>query len=185
MAEVKGVLVSATTAFLVGRYGKEAFEEARKTLSAEDAAVLDRRFLDSSLYPYATMVALRRLARVLSARGPLTGEEIGESIADYVFKGVYKPLLTNDPVRMVEKIGWVKDFFYKDTDKVDAHMTGNSSCALTYHYVESVRPTRATCNSLIGFWGRTLELTGAGRVAGTHPVCIAEGGDRCEFTFSW
>ena len=185
MAEVKGVLVSAMTAFLVGRYGKESVEEATKALSAEDAALVRRRFLDSSLYPYATMVALRRLARVLAARGPLTGEEIGQSIADYVFKGVYKPLLTPDPVRMVEKIGWVKDFFYKDTDKVDAHMTGNSSCALVYHYEEGIRPTRATCNSLIGFWGRTLELAGARKVTATHPVCIAEGDDRCEFTFSW
>jgi hypothetical protein len=186
MAEVKGVLVSAMKAFLVDRYGKSAIDQALTTLDAKDASLIQKTFLDSSFYPYPTMVALRRLTRVLSASRPTTGDELGAFIAEYVFKGAYKPLLAKDPVTMVNKIGWVKDFFYRDTDRVEAAMSGDSSCVLVYRYEEGIRPTRGVCQSLAGFWRRTLELASGLKVAAaTHGICIAEGADRCEFKFSW
>ncbi len=185
MAEVKGVLVRAMSAFLVERYGASAVDAAITTLKPEDASLIQRKFLDSSMYPYETMVALRRLARALSAEHPANPEEIGQFIAEYVFQGVYRPLLAKDPAAMVEKIAWVKDFFYHDTEKVEVSMTGDSSCTLIYRYEEGIRATRGACKSLAGFWRRTLELAGGGRVASTHTACIAEGADHCEFKFSW
>ena len=63
MASVKGVLVSAMASYLAQEYGADAVAAATKELSDEDRALLQKRFLDASMYPYETMVALRHLMR--------------------------------------------------------------------------------------------------------------------------
>jgi hypothetical protein len=137
------------------------------------------------MYPYETMVALRRVMRQLAVQHKDAPAELGAYLAEFVFSGAFKPLLASDPVTMVGKVTWVKNFFYDDYDIVEAAMTGPASCRLVYHYQAGLRPTRAVCVSLGRFWGRTLELSGADRVAITHGTCICEGADRCEFAFTW
>ena len=185
MASVKGVLVSAMKSFLEQHYGQEAVATAMSELPAAEAALVDKRFLDGSMYPYDTMVAMRHLMRQLSTKNPNAARDLGAYLAEFIFTGVYKPLLTKDPAAMVAKIPWVKDFFYNDTEKVEVTMTGPSSCRLVYRYEEVVRVTRAGCQSLGSFWARTLELTGAKHVSVTHSACVREGADRCEFALAW
>jgi hypothetical protein len=185
VASVKGVLVSAMKSFLVQQYGADAVAAAANELPPEEIALLDKRFLDGSMYPYDTMVALRHVMRLLVTKNPNAASDLGAYLADHIFTGVYKPLLAKNPSAMVAKIPWVKDFFYNDTEKVEAEMTGPSACRLTYRYEEGVRPTRAGCQGLGSFWARTLELTGAKNVRVTHTACLREGADRCEFTLAW
>ena len=184
MATVKGVLVSAMKAYLIQEYGPDAVAAAMKELAPEEVALVDRRFLDGSMYPYETMIAMRHLMRLL-ATNPNAAADLGAFLAEFIFKGVYKPLLATDPSAMVAKIPWVKDFFYNDTERVDATMTGASACTLVYRYEDVVRPARAVCQSLGRFWARTLELTGAPKVTVEHHVCRRDGADRCEFTLRW
>jgi hypothetical protein len=165
--------------------GAGAVESAATALSKEDRALLQKRFLDGSMYPYETMIALRRLMRLLAAKQPNAASDLGGFLAEFIFTGVYKPLLAHDPATMVSKIPWVKDFFFNDYDRVEASMTGASACRLVYCYESGVRPTRGSCLSLGAFWARTLELAGAAKVATTHSACICQGADRCEFTLTW
>ena len=188
MAKVKGVLVTAMRAYLNQHYGTEAVEEAIRALSAEDSALLQRRFLDGSKYPSETMIALRRAMRslVLAKKdGPNAAADVGSYVAEHVFNGPFKPLLAKDPVSMVHKITWVKNFFYDDYDRTEATMLGNNCCRIDYQYEDGIRPTRSVCLSLGSFWARTLELTGAPPVSVSHAVCICDGADRCEFTLTW
>ncbi len=185
MASVRGVLVSAMKSFLTQQYGAAAVTAATNELPPEEIALIQKRYLDASMYPYEAMIALRHLMRPLATKHPNAASDLGAFLADYVFKGVYKPLLTKDPSAMVSKIPWVKDFFYNDLERVEASMTGPSSCRLIYRYEQGVRQTRSGCQGLGSFWARTLELTGAGKVAVTHSVCVRDGADRCEFTLTW
>jgi hypothetical protein len=188
MAEVRGILVTAMKAFLNKTYGNAAVQEGMTSLSAEDLSLIQRKFLDASFYPYETMVALRHLMRAVAAGHPRSGDaagDLGAFLADYIFTGVYKPLLVKDAPKMVAKIAWVKDFFYRDFEKVEATMTADSSCRLVYRYEEDVRKARSVCKSLARFWGRALELASGKNVSSTHPVCICDGADHCEFAFSW
>jgi hypothetical protein len=93
--------------------------------------------------------------------------------------------VVKEPARMVEKIPWVKNFFYRDTDKVDVEMTSPQSCVMRYSYEAGLRPTRGVCLSLAGFWARTLEMSSGSKVAATHPTCICDGAQFCEFSFQW
>lgn len=185
MAEVKGVLVSGTRAFLVSRYGKPAIDQAVATLQPAEATRVNRPFLEASFYPYATMEAMADLIHVLAPIQRTKGQELGEYLADYVFKGPYRPMLTKNVAQMVEKIAAIKDFFYRDANTIESAMTSDSSCRVVYRYQNGVRPTRGLCRSLGAFWAHTLELSGGMTVTATHPACIAEGDDRCEFVYSW
>jgi len=185
MAEVKGVLVTGMRTFLLDRYGKGVVDQAVTTLDDKDAKLIKRTFLDGSFYPYDTMAALAELTHALTPIRKTTGHELGTFLAEYVFKGPYKPLLAKEVVPMVEKIGWIKDFFYRDANDVESKMTGARSCVVVYRYAPGIKPTRGLCRSLSAFWGRALELAGGAKVTATHPACIAEGGDRCDFVYSW
>jgi hypothetical protein len=185
MASVKGILIRAMSDFLRSNYGADNVTAATNALPPEEGALLQRRFLDGSMYPFETMVALRRVMRQVAAQHKDAPALLGAYLAESVFSGAFKPLLAGDPVTMVGKVSWIKNFFYDDYDIVEAAMTGPSACRLVYHYEEGLRPTRAVCLSLGRFWARTLELSGAGSVATTHGTCLCEGGDRCEFAFTW
>ena len=185
MADVKGVLLTGMKAFLLDRYGKDAVEKAVDTLKPTDAVLVKKTFLDGSFYPFATMTAIAGVAHALSPIRKTTGQELGTFLAEYVFKGPYKPLLAKDVVPMVQKIGYIKDFFYRDANMVESSMTGDASCLVVYRYAPGIRPTRGLCRSLGAFWGHALELAGGAKVAATHPTCIAEGRERCDFVYSW
>ena len=185
MADIKGVLVSGMRAFVLERYGKAAVDQAVAKLDPNEAALVKRTFLDGSFYPYSTVTAMADLIQSLAPIRRTHGQELGNWLAEYVFKGPYKPLLTRDVPRMVEKIAWIKDFFYRDANNVESAMTGASSCKVVYRYQNGVRPTRGVCRSLGAFWGHTIELSGGMKVAATHPTCVAEAGDHCEFMYSW
>jgi hypothetical protein len=185
MASVKGVLISAMKSFLEQQYGADAVAAATNELPPEEIALIQKRCLDASMYPYEMMTAHRHVMRLVAAKQANAAADVGAFIADYVFKGVYKPLLAKDPAAMVSKIPWVKDFFYGDYEKVEASMTGPSACLLIYRYEKGVRQSRAACQSLGSFWARTLELAGAGKVAVTHGTCVRDGANRCEFALTW
>ncbi len=172
-------------AFLLERYGKDAVDKAAATLDPKTASLVQRRFLESSFYPYDTVGAIADLFHALSGIRHTTGQELGRSLAEYVFNGPYKPMLTKDVVQMVAKIGPIKDFFYRDANTVESAMTGNRSSRVVYVYEKGIRPTRGACRSLGAFWGRVIELSGGMTVTTTHPICVAEGKDRCEFRYSW
>ena len=185
MADVKGVLVAGTRAFLLHRYGKPAVDQAIGALPAADASRVNRPFLEGSFYPYATMDAMAELIHALAPIRRTKGQELGTFLAEYVFKGPYKPMLTKDVPRMVEKISAIKDFFYRDANTVESTMTGDRSCRIVYRYQNGLRPTRGLCRSLSAFWGHVIELAGNIKVSAKHSTCIAEGGTRCEFTYAW
>jgi len=189
MAEVRGVLVNAMKAFLNQTYGAAAVENAVATLPAEEVALVQKKCLDASFYPYETMVALRHQLRALAAENPrgvaTLADDTCSFLADYVFKGVYKAFVAKDAPAMVGKIPWLKDFFYRDFEKVTAAMTGPASCKLIYEYEPGVRQARAVCRSLASFWARGLELAGAKKVVWTHGVCVCDGAPSCEFVLSW
>lgn len=171
--------------FLLDRYGKDAIDKAFAKLDPKEASLVQKRFLETSFYPYATVTAVASLFHALSDIRHTTGQELGKYLAEYVFQGPYKPMLTKDVRRMVEKIGSIKDFFYRDANTVESAMITPSSCKLIYRYEKGVQTTRGACRSLGTFWGRVLELSGGMKVTTTHPACAADGADRCEFRYSW
>ena len=186
MAEIKGALLKAWQNFLKQRYGVATLSSSMGNLTATDQQALSAPFLDSSWYSYDTLHALRRLTRALVTRadGDLS-VAIGRHMAQEVFTGVYHSFLVADPVKQVEKFAWISDFFFRETRTLETEVTSRQSCVVRYRYDYGTKPTRAICNSLLGFWSRTLELAGASNVKAEQTKCVINNANCCEFTFDW
>ncbi len=186
MAEIKGVLLTAWMNFLNNRYGENAVTEVLQTLDPEDRLLLSKQFLPSSWYAYSTLHALRKVTRALvKPTDRNLSVEIGRYQAEFVFTGVYKTFLTKDPLKQVEKFSWIKDFFFQDARKLETETLGANRCLVRYTYEPGASPTRAICESLGAFWSKTLELAGAANIKSTHPKCVANRANCCEFIFEW
>jgi hypothetical protein len=186
MGDTKGIVLTAWMDFLNQRYGQAALAGALKTLSPEDQALLSAPFLPSSWYPYNTLHALRRVTRALVTPADQNlGVEIGRFMAEHVFTGIYRSVFIHDPVKMIEKFSWVGDLFYQEVRDLDTEILSDTKVLVRHRHKSGSKPTRAICESLQGFYGRTLELAGALAVRHTHPKCLARADDCCEFLFEW
>jgi len=186
MAEVKGVLLNGWAQLLDQRYGKERVAEAKGRLGLDDRMMLPLIFLDSNWYSFDALHAMRRLTRSLAARDDRNlGVEIGRSMARQAFEGAYRVMLMKDPVNQVGKFSRITEFFFRETRTLETEVTSDHSCLVRYRYHESAAPNRGFCQSLGGFWGEVLEMSGAPKVNVVHPKCVLDGADCCEFTFSW
>jgi hypothetical protein len=186
MAEVKGVQLRATILFLKDRFGDETVEAAINALSTEDRYLLPSVLLDSNWYPYSVWRPVRRISRALSTEtGADMAIDMGRFIAEYVFTGVYKSLLAHDAAKLLEKFAWIHDFFYRDTCKIETKIFSKTSGLVQYLYDQGVRPARSTCVSTMGFWIRTLELSGASNVKASHSKCMVDGEDTCVYLIEW
>ena len=186
MAEIKGVLLNAQTIFLKNRYSEADLERAKATLDPRLAALLKAKYLDSAWYPYETAVALRHLMRSLPNADELDPAVIGAFIAEHTFTGVYESLLSKYASKLVANMGLLHSLVYRDFNELESRLTGERSCAVSYRRTAmDVKPARAICRSLIGFWSKVLELGTGATVTGAHPSCVCDGQPRCEFTYAW
>jgi hypothetical protein len=186
MAKVKGVQVKAIITFLKNRFGEDSVSAAIEGLPAEVRELLPAVLLDSSWYPYDILRPIRGISRAMV---PGSGEDftldMGKFIAEYTLAGLYRSLLEKDPLKQVEKFSWVHDFFYQDTQKIETTALSKSSCLVRYRYEAGLRPARSSCLCTLGFWMRTIELSGGTNVAGAHTRCVIDGKDSCEFLLEW
>jgi predicted hydrocarbon binding protein len=104
-------------------------------------------------------------------------------MAEYVFTGVYRSFLVTDPAKQLKKFSWIGDFFFQEARKLETDIVSDSRCVVRYSYEQGASPTRSICESLIGFWSRTLELSGVSKVKPAHTTCVTRGAERCEFVF--
>ena len=187
MAQIKGVLLNAWMELLKNRYGERALSQAFSTLGRDDPALLSSFFLASNWYPYSTLDALSKVSRVLATPPAisLAPEEIGRGMAEYVFKGAYRPLLVKDPIKQIEKFCSIDDFFFQDTYELETSVTGEHGCLVRYRFAPGTRPRRSICQSLGGFWSRMLELAGAEDVKSRHTNCVTNGDPCCDFVLDW
>jgi hypothetical protein len=186
MAEIKGILLTAWMDFLKARYSAQALTAAINNLDSAENLLVSAPFLASSFYPYSSLYALRKLTRqVATPADKNLSVEIGRIMAEHVFTGAYRTLVAKDPLKQVEKISWVKDFFFKDSLILETEVLGESRCLVRYRYDAGAKPTSSICESLKGFWSKTLELSGATGLKATHPTCATKGAKCCEFIFDW
>jgi predicted hydrocarbon binding protein len=184
--EVKGVQVRAAYLFMKERYGDVRVEAALRALDQEDRVLMPNLLLDSNWYPHTAWRAIRRISRAVD---PTAGKDLtvdmGKYMAEYSFKGVYRSLLSADPAKQVENFQWIHDFFYRNVCRIEANVVDKNSAVVAYYYEKGAKITGATCLILMGFWTRTLELSGGKQVKAAHPKCMGKGAGACEYRFDW
>jgi hypothetical protein len=185
MAEIKGIILNAWMEFLKERFGKKSFTDTIQTLNPEDRSLLQTQILAFKWYPYHIIYSLGKLTYKLSQNERNIFMQIGRFTAKYVFNGAYHILLEKDPIKQVKKFSWIGEVFYKDTRELKYEFFGETKCLVRRDYLPGLTSTVNNCESVIGFWAQTLELSGADNVRASHPKCVAKGANCCEFMFEW
>jgi hypothetical protein len=186
MAKIKGIQLNAIMKFLKKRYGEDRVKALIGSLPAEDRILLPPVLLDSNWYPYEVLRAVRKISRGLAAeKDESLAVDMGRYIADYAFAGVYRSIFVRQPIKQVQKFSWVHDFFYQDAQTLETEIVSETSCVIRYRYLPGVKPARSTCASTMGFWIRTIELSGGSNVKASHDKCVIDGHDCCEFSVVW
>ena len=186
MAEIRGILLNGWMGLLKEKYAQEQIEEARLELSPPDRGLASRVILDSNWYPIDTLYAFHQLTRLLAGRQkPILPVVIGRSMADRAYGGVYRRLPAKDPAKQVEKLSYISEFFFRDTQSLETEIDSRGACHIRYSYPVREADSRAICLTLLGFWSATIEISGASRVKGAHTKCVGEGAETCELVFSW
>jgi len=176
-------MLNAWLSFLKNRYGDDAIAGGIDKLAPPDRLELQKTILDSTWYPIETTRLLSKLQAALDGNTD-TSLELGRYIAEYVFTGVYRMFLANDPIGQGKKIVHATNYFYRDVHKLEVDVTGPASCTVRYRLAKG-KPSIATCNTRKGWWARALELAGASSVNISHPQCRALGHEVCEFLVTW
>ena len=185
MAKIKGVQVKAIIAFLKRRFGEDAVNAAIDGLPEDVRSLWPQSLLDSSWYPYEVLRPIRGISRSLAPGQQDLAIDMGKFIADYTLGGLYRSVLEKDPAKQVAKFSWVHDFFYQDCQKIETQTLSPRSCIVRYRYQPGIQPARSSCVSALGFWLRTVELSGGVNVIGEQAKCVRDGRDCCEFILSW
>jgi len=184
--EIKGVQIRAAYLYLKDRYGEQAVNAALTALGPEDRLLMPSMLLDSNWYSHTAWRAVRRVSRALDPKADKDfAVGMGKYMAEYSFTGVYRSLLGSDPAKLVEKFTWIHDLFYRNVCVLDARNTGKGSALVSYYYNKDVTVTGAACLILMGFWIKTLEMSGAKDVQGSHTKCFAKGADCCQYSLTW
>jgi hypothetical protein len=168
------------------KYAREEIEKARLRMRPADRGLASKVILDSNWYPLDTLYAFHGLTRLAAGQQkPILPVVIGRSMAQRAYGGVYRRLPAKDPAKQVDKLSYISEFFFRDERSLEVEIDGRGRCHIRYSYPVREADSRAICLTLLGFWTKTIEISGASRVTGAHTRCVGEGAKACELVFSW
>jgi predicted hydrocarbon binding protein len=159
--------------------------EAIKKLSPAEQLIVSTQILAYQWYPYENIFQFGKLTRILGGKDEKIFIDVGRATARYLFSGAYKTLLVKDPIKQIEKFGWIEELFYKRTRTLEVEFKSKQECVLRRSFVAGVLSSVNGCEAVIGFWIQTLELSGAKNVMIAHSQCIVTKADFCEFIIQW
>jgi uncharacterized protein (TIGR02265 family) len=171
-------------AFVVERFGEEAWSRVVASLPDEDRGVFGGRILNISWYDFAQANRLdEAIVNVLGAGNTRLFREMGRVSALENLSTVHANLVTpGDPHAFMNKAQVIYGFYY-DVGHRTYEQTGPKQGVLTTHGAETF--SIADCATVAGWYEQALEMCGASNVTVKERKCRARGDDACEYEVSW
>ncbi len=183
--QVKGTILAARLAFIRERGGEALLDRVLGRLLPADQKSLRGLLLVTSSYPLALNLKLdAAIAAELSPGDPdRVFIEMGRASADVNLSGPQRLFVqAGDPHHLLSFTEAIYGYYYS-AGKRTCLKTGPQSAVLTTEGAADVTP--GDCLTVVGWYQRGLELSGASAVRVDHPVCKARGDARCEYHCSW
>ncbi len=182
--QTKGTSVAAVIRFVEREWGSEGLARlAAEVKPPEAAKLLNGQILAGSWYPFAHFVALLETAEVLFGGLGDIGRREGMYCAEWDLRGVYRVFIKlASPSFLVERAGKVWRQYYDSGELVVLESTPTS---VVFELRDFAAPHRAHCETVLGWSQRAAELTGVGKVTGSHTRCRARGDSKCVFRIEW
>ncbi len=184
MAKTKGLSFNYAIEFVRENYGEEGFKRVLDALSDGDRMILSEKILPVSWRPTKTFSNfLDATEKVLGKKKHNLSREAGRFVAEHALSKFYKVVIRlASPMKVLDRASelW-KDF--DDTGELQIEKTGPNSAIA--RIIGHQGGNEANCNHTLGFFERTMEMTGAKNVSIVHTKCIFRGDECCEYIGTW
>ncbi len=182
--QTKGTSVAAVVRFVERQWGSEGLQRLAAAVKPQEAAkLLTGQILAGSWYPFAYFAALLESAEVLFGGAGDVARREGRYCAEWDLRGVYRVFIKfASPSFLVERAGKVWRQYY---DSGELAVVESAPNRVVFELRDFAAPHRAHCETVLGWSERAAELTGVGKVTGSHPKCRARGDSKCVFRVEW
>ena len=182
--KVKGNIIKARQAFVVERFGEQAWTDVLASLPAGDQQTFGGMILNIGWFDFAQATRLdEAIVTVLGGGNTALFEDMGRTSARENLTGVHRNLVTpGDPQAFMKKAQVIYRFYY-DVGNRTYTETGPNQGTLTTHEAETF--SVADCATVIGWYKEALAMCGAKDVRIEEVQCRARGDRVCEYTVRW
>jgi len=182
--KVKGNIIKARQAFVVERFGEQAWNDVLASLPEEDRKAFGGLILNVSWFDLKAAMRLdEAIVRVLGGGNARLFEEMGRTSAQENLGGVHQNLLSpDDPQSFMKKAQVIYSFYY-DVGHRTYEVTGPNQGTMTTHGAETFSAT--DCATVIGWYKEALAMCGAKDVRISEVKCRARGDTSCQYEVSW
>lgn len=183
-ARTKGFILQSRLAFVRERFGDSAVEKVLALLPEGDRATLRGLILISSWYPLELAIRLdEAIGAAFGERSEQALRDLGRRSADdnlTKFQGSF--IQGKTPGAFLALAPAVYRMYYETGGREYQPRTPTSGELITTG-AEGV--TAGDCLTVMGWYERALEMTGAKHPRLTHPECVARGGKVCRYAVTW
>ncbi|HUJ28096.1 MAG TPA: DUF2378 family protein [Myxococcales bacterium] len=182
---VGGNIILARRVFVTETGGLDLWERVLKRLPPQDAAQLRKTLLVTSNYPLDLNLRLDdAIARELYPGEPDRAfREMGRKSADVNLTGPQRGFVREgDPHHLLGFTDTIYAFYYGEGRRTYEKTGANSATLTTYDAPPS---TPGDCATVVGWYERALELSGAQGVQVVESRCRNRGDLVCEYKLTW
>ena len=184
MIEIKGSIVSDSINSVKRRSGDQVYLGIVDRLGEQSRKLFEKTILASSWYPLDSFVEFLALDIQLTANG--NEQELvtrSEALFDHQLKGIYRVFVKfGSPEFVLTRISVVHNSYFKGVS-VQVAMEGSDKARIKYVGFE--KQHRLIGLSIIGFFKKALEISGAKNVRVKYLTSIEEGKGYCDLELSW
>lgn len=185
MIEVKGTVVSDSVKAVKSRYGEQAYVNIVSLLKGETRSLFEKGpIMPVSWYPLDAFVEFLEMDIKVTAQG--NEQELirrSEVIIEQELKGIYKVFVKlGSPRFVLNRISTVHQTYFRG---VAIEVTLSSPGRASLKYTGFERRHRLIGLSIIGFYRKALEISGAKNVSAEFATKIEDDKGYCELLLTW
>ncbi|MDP2269094.1 MAG: hypothetical protein Q8N23_13875 [Archangium sp.] len=184
MAQCKGLILTSRLRYVHEVHGEEASQRLTRELAPETQALLERRVLPHEWVPFSAFIDVNVVADRMHGRGDLAlCREMGAWAATTTLPRVFRFFYRfGSPMFLLERASKLWGAHY-DSGRMETHRDDEGSVHLRIH--EFGMPHRAHCLSVLGWFTRSIEMSGAKVNSSVEKRCRLKGDECCELVANW
>lgn len=183
MVEIKGVAISGSIEAFKAKFGKEEYAKILEKLNAEDKNMFSSIILSNLWYPLDSFVRYIEVLYQLYYGGDYSKLQLNsEEIIDKQLRGIYRLFIQlGTPEFVVKKIGFINSSYFKG---MTLEVIENKKGKYIGHYTGFEKQHRVFQYTIIGFYKRAMEISGAKNVKAVFTVPMSDS-KYAEITVTW
>ncbi len=185
MVEIKGSVVSDTFNAVKKRSGDQVFNDIISQLDVQSKKTFDNMILATEWYSLDSFINFLELDIKLTSEGNEKILEIrSEELLDKQLNGIYKSFVKfGYPEFVIDNCVSVMHKGYFNAVSIEKEMEGSNKVLIKYIGFE--KQHRLIGYSIIGFYKKALELSGAKNIQTKYLTLIEEDKGYCDLEITW